>query len=487
MQRNEELFNNIPSQDDKFLEEFNAQIEKTLSDPDNDPEFSIDTLCKNLYIGRSTLFRKVEKITGKTPNEYIMNYRLERAAQLLKRNVGNVTEVGGLVGFDTPQYFARCFKEKFGQAPKAYQKNYLETPHLGTQVKLKNESDIKELDRELIHRQPLPKSEEIFNPRLETPQRNQVYDAIRNLYDSVTQALLDVALKNIPTPALIGKIQKAIDEYKEVTSRKGRYAINLLDLFDIEEKPIRKNALATMAVCLRADLIPCGQGYSQLRLGNFGETFNLCSSEPFFNQPIGLGPLCTGVLVAEDIAATAAHFAHEKNVTDLCFVFDFALLNPDTPVTKIPYEKIYTGVEILHRVHNPSSDWALVKLDRKVLNQEIAVLSKRKIFYEQPVYVIGHPCGLPLKFSPGAYAVDITASDFRVNLGIYSSNSGSPVFCAQTHELIGIVSRGKPADLRWTGNCWISLSYGDNPFELPGSQCTRAAEFSLLIPGDIVK
>jgi transcriptional regulator GlxA family with amidase domain len=50
-----------------------------------------------------------------------MSHRLERAAQLLKANFGNVTDVAMEVGFSTPQYFARCFKEKFHQPPSSFQ------------------------------------------------------------------------------------------------------------------------------------------------------------------------------------------------------------------------------------------------------------------------------------------------------------------------------------------------------------------------------
>jgi hypothetical protein len=181
--------------------------------------------------------------------------------------------------------------------------------------------------------------------------------------------------------------------------------------------------------------------------------------------------------VAEDVIATAAHFVNEENLVDIRFVFGFVMQDPITPITRVPDVDIYKGVEILHRVHNPECDWALVKLDRKVLNREIATLSKNKVFNEQPIYIIGHPCGLPLKIAHGAYIKDYTESYFRSDLDIYSSNSGSPVFCAQTHEVIGIVSRSKPADIRWTGDCLISLSYPDNSLDYTRSQCTRATEF----------
>jgi len=107
----------VSNQDDRFLKEFQTIIEKNLHDED----FSIDVLCKKLLISRAALFKKIQALTGETPNQFIQSYRLERAAQLLRENFGNVTEVAMAVGFSSPQYLAKLFKERFHQSPKAYQ------------------------------------------------------------------------------------------------------------------------------------------------------------------------------------------------------------------------------------------------------------------------------------------------------------------------------------------------------------------------------
>ncbi|MCU0290111.1 MAG: hypothetical protein MUF15_27465, partial [Acidobacteria bacterium] len=69
---------------------------------------------------------------------------------------------------------------------------------------------------------------------------------------------------------------------------------------------------------------------------------------------------------------------------------------------------------------------------------------------------------------------------FRVDLDVYSSNSGSPVFCAETHELLGIVSRGKAADFRWTEEGWMTLRYPKTDPAYKSSQCTRVSNFKIL-------
>ena len=71
-------------------------------------------------MGRPSLFRKIEALTGQTPNQFIQSYRLQRAAQLLKANFGNITQVAFEVGFSSSAYFTKCFKEKFNQLPSTF-------------------------------------------------------------------------------------------------------------------------------------------------------------------------------------------------------------------------------------------------------------------------------------------------------------------------------------------------------------------------------
>jgi signal transduction histidine kinase/DNA-binding response OmpR family regulator len=108
----------VSSLDDQFLKKFQEIIEKNL----DDTEFRIDVLCEKLGMGRSTLFRKIGALTGQTPNQFILSYRLERAAQiLLKDKSRKITDVALDVGFETPAYFTKCFKDKFNQPPSSFQ------------------------------------------------------------------------------------------------------------------------------------------------------------------------------------------------------------------------------------------------------------------------------------------------------------------------------------------------------------------------------
>lgn len=107
----------VSSIDQEFIKELKKGIEKNLSDP----EFGVDQLAKILYMGRTTLNLKIRALTGESTNRFIQSYRLKRAAQLLKANFGNVTEVAFEVGFSSSPYFTKCFKEKFHQLPHTFQ------------------------------------------------------------------------------------------------------------------------------------------------------------------------------------------------------------------------------------------------------------------------------------------------------------------------------------------------------------------------------
>jgi signal transduction histidine kinase/DNA-binding NarL/FixJ family response regulator/ligand-binding sensor domain-containing protein len=107
----------VTSFDEEFYKELEAVLEKNLSDPG----FNVEQLAKKLYLSRATLYRKIMALTGEPPYQFIRSYRLKRAAQLLKANFGNVTEVAIEVGFTNMAYFSQCFKEEFHQLPSTYQ------------------------------------------------------------------------------------------------------------------------------------------------------------------------------------------------------------------------------------------------------------------------------------------------------------------------------------------------------------------------------
>ena len=160
------------------------------------------------------------------------------------------------------------------------------------------------------------------------------------------------------------------------------------------------------------------------------------------------------------------------------------MLDPTTPVTRVPNENIYNCVKILHSVYSSignESSWALVKLDREVKDQELAAISKKDISCDHPVYVIGHPMGLPLKYAAGARVRGLEEALFAADLDIYMGNSGSPVFDKETHQVIGMVVRGYQKDFRLVVNCLVSVIYPNPGLHSEEAHCTRVSEFRNIV------
>jgi hypothetical protein len=229
------------------------------------------------------------------------------------------------------------------------------------------------------------------------------------------------------------------------------------DVFQITDSANFHDADSVVALFNKGDIVDNGNGTSTLQTSNFGTTQNLCSGEPFRNQPAGA--FCSGFLVAPDTIATAGHCVNSGNVTNVRFVFGFRMLNATSAQTVINNTEIYSGVSIIGRQEvSNGPDWALVRLDRAVPNHSVVQVRRDgKIANNQLVHIIGHPSGLPTKFAGGAAVRDNQPNSFFVaNLDSYGGNSGSPVFNSNTHVVEGILVRGE-TDFVSNGSCNVSL------------------------------
>lgn len=104
--------------DVEFLRQIQTIIEKHL----DDTNFMTKDLADQMGIGRSKLFDKIKGISDLTPNDYILKIRLTKAAEHLLNNTANlsISEIAYLVGFSTPSYFSKCFKQYYGVTPTDY-------------------------------------------------------------------------------------------------------------------------------------------------------------------------------------------------------------------------------------------------------------------------------------------------------------------------------------------------------------------------------
>ena len=100
----------IQSADEEFLEKLFDITEKNLSDD----AFNVEKLCRKIGISRSQLYRKVKTATGCSPVAFIRDVRLNKALSLIKENRYNLSEIALEIGFNSPSYFSKCFREKYG-------------------------------------------------------------------------------------------------------------------------------------------------------------------------------------------------------------------------------------------------------------------------------------------------------------------------------------------------------------------------------------
>lgn len=100
---------------------FLDKVTQLVHDRMEQPGFDVDELVHEVGMSRTKFFNRIKDVTGQTPSEFIKNIRLEEAARLLQEDPFlNVTEISDKVGFNSPQYFRKCFKEKYNLTPFEY-------------------------------------------------------------------------------------------------------------------------------------------------------------------------------------------------------------------------------------------------------------------------------------------------------------------------------------------------------------------------------
>ena len=99
--------------EEKFMSKVLEVIENHLSEE----EFSIEEFGKEVGMSRMQLHRKLKALSGKSASNYLRSVRLNKAKKMIEEQKGNISEIAYSVGFASPQYFTRSFKEEFGFPP----------------------------------------------------------------------------------------------------------------------------------------------------------------------------------------------------------------------------------------------------------------------------------------------------------------------------------------------------------------------------------
>lgn len=105
----------LSSIDEKFMFRVGEVIEKHISEE----EFDIEEFCKEVAMSRSHLHKKLKALTGKSASLYVRSVKMMKAKKMIEEQTGNISEIAYSLGFSSPAYFTRCFKEEFGYPPSA--------------------------------------------------------------------------------------------------------------------------------------------------------------------------------------------------------------------------------------------------------------------------------------------------------------------------------------------------------------------------------
>ena len=208
---------------------------------------------------------------------------------------------------------------------------------------------------------------------------------------------------------------------------------------------------------------------SELSVSIFGRAYNLCEGQRYDKQY--MGAFCSGSLVGEDLVLTAAHCVKtEEACQDTKLVFGFKVSEEGQPgIYDIPSADVYSCSKIEAKFYhktdtatgqqgqNAGSDYAVIRLDRKVKNHKpLPVNYGNQMKNGEEIFVIGYPAGIPLKVADGAKirSNDIS-SYYSTDLDTFGGNSGSPVFNAKNNLIEGILVRGGTDFVRTTEGCRV--------------------------------
>lgn len=102
--------------EDPFITLVKELVQRNLDNAD----YNVDDLSSDLGMSRMNMYRKFQSVSDTTPSEFMRSYRLQMAADLLKTTSKPITEIAYEVGFTSPQYLSKCFKDEYGVTPKQY-------------------------------------------------------------------------------------------------------------------------------------------------------------------------------------------------------------------------------------------------------------------------------------------------------------------------------------------------------------------------------
>jgi V8-like Glu-specific endopeptidase len=231
------------------------------------------------------------------------------------------------------------------------------------------------------------------------------------------------------------------------------------DFYEVEGEMIRESSRYSAAMVERKQLLPVGDRHFQIQFETVGKVFQLCPSEPVFNEPSFAQ--CSGVLVAPDVVATAGHCLRLQSECDeTAFVFNQYVSGPKQPWNgEVAKADVYYCKRVISAEVGKRVDYAFLQLDRPAdfFRPEdppapaLAPVSPSasgkgddsETVKGDPLFMIGYPLGQPMKLTVNGVVRKAQKQTLLTNLDAFYINSGSPVYNGRTGRLAGLLIQGE--------------------------------------------
>ncbi len=219
----------------------------------------------------------------------------------------------------------------------------------------------------------------------------------------------------------------------------------------ITDPAVRSLAETSVAFVRRTNIRALPDGRYELVGRTLTQIFRMCPDAVFADEPLMVN--CSGALVKDDLVLTAGHcitplsFPSGNPFTDFVAVFGYRQPLPGVTTTILPAEDVHELAGLAFHAFSGGSeglDLALVRLKRPSTRPIAAVRRTRELPVGTPLFILGYPLGVPLKYVDGSGITSYNHDDraFRHELDTFSVNSGSPVFNTETGEIVGVHVRG---------------------------------------------